>query len=42
MKANLELYPFAKKRNTKTLVEPIIRRRIAEEFEKERLDQENE
>ncbi len=42
MKANLELYPFAKKRNTKTLIKPIIRRRIAEEFEKERLDQENE
>jgi len=42
MKANLELYPFAKKRNTKTLIEPIIRRRIAEGFEKERLDQENE
>lgn len=42
MKDNLELYPFTKKRNSKTLVSPILRRRIAEEFEQKRLEQEHE
>ena len=41
MKDNLQLYPFAKKRNTKTLITPITRKRLAEKLEKERLDQES-
>ncbi|MAD96998.1 MAG: methylmalonyl-CoA mutase [Flavobacteriaceae bacterium] len=41
MKDNLQLYPFAKKRNTKTLITPITGKRLAEKLEKERLDQES-
>ena len=41
MKDNLQLYPFTKTRNTKTLVIPIARKRLAEKLEKERLDQES-
>ena len=37
MKDNLELYPFSKKRNIKTLIQPILKKRLSEEFEKERL-----
>lgn len=40
MKENLELYPFVKQRNVKTLITPIVRKRLAEEVEKERLDHE--
>ena len=40
MKQNLELYPFVKQRNVKTLITPIVRKRLAEEVEKERLDHE--
>ena len=37
MQQNLELYPFTKQRNIKTLVSPLIRNRISESLEKERL-----
>lgn len=40
MKDNLELYPFVKQRNIKTLLTPIIRKRLAEDLEKERLENE--
>jgi len=40
MKDNLELYPFVKQRNIKTLITPIIRKRLSESFEKERLESE--
>lgn len=40
MKDNLELYPFVKQRNIKTLITPIIRKRLAEDLEKERLENE--
>jgi methylmalonyl-CoA mutase len=41
MKSDLELYPFVKQRNIKTLIIPIIRKRLSETIEKERLAQEN-
>jgi methylmalonyl-CoA mutase len=34
---NLELYPFVKQRNVKTLITPLTRTRLAESIEKERL-----
>ena len=37
MKDNLELYPFVKINPRKTIIEPIIMRRLAETVEKERL-----
>ena len=40
MKANLELYPFVKQNIRKTLLEPIIPRRIAENVEQKRLKDE--
>ena len=40
MKDNLELYPFVKQRHIKTLIIPIIRKRLAEDLEKERLENE--
>lgn len=40
MKDNLEIYPFTKTRKTKTMVEPIIEKRLAENHEKKRLSQE--
>jgi len=40
MKQDLELYPFVKQRNIKTLIAPIIRKRLSENLEKERLDHE--
>ncbi|MGB0880580.1 MAG: methylmalonyl-CoA mutase family protein, partial [Polaribacter sp.] len=40
MKDHLELYPFVKQRNTKTLLVPIIRKRLSEGLEKERLEDE--
>lgn len=40
MKQNLELYPFVKQRNIKTLITPIVRKRLSETIEKERLDNE--
>ena len=40
MKNDLELYPFVKQNSRKTLITPIIERRLAEKLEKERLSQE--
>lgn len=40
MKHNLELYPFVKKNPIKTLIEPIIEKRLAEETEQNRLNNE--
>lgn len=41
MKEELELFPFVKHRPQKTLIEPIVERRIAEFTEQERLKQES-
>ncbi len=40
MKDDLQLYPFVKTKPRKTLIEPIIPRRLAEEIEKKRLENE--
>lgn len=40
MKDNLELYPFVKTKSRKTLLEPILERRLAEKHEQSRLKQE--
>ncbi len=40
MKGDLELYPFMKKRREKTKIVPIIEKRLAEELEQKRLDDE--
>lgn len=40
MKNNLELYPFLKIKSRKTLIEPILEKRLAENLEKERLSNE--
>ena len=40
MKDDLELYPFLKKRNEKTLIEPILPKRLSEQLEQERLKSE--
>jgi len=40
MKGNIELYPFVKTKPRKTLIKPIIERRLAERLEKERLEKE--
>ncbi len=40
MKQDLELYPFVKQRHIKTLITPIVRKRLSETIEKERLDNE--
>lgn len=40
MKDNLELYPFVKQNPRKTLITPIIEKRLAEKLEQERLSQE--
>jgi methylmalonyl-CoA mutase len=40
MKHDLELFPFVKQRNIKTLIPPINRKRLSETIEKERLDNE--
>jgi len=41
MKDNLELYPFVKIKPRKTLIEPIIEKRLAERLEQERLKTEH-
>lgn len=41
MKHDLELYPFVKQRNIKTILIPINKKRLSETLEKERLAQEN-
>lgn len=40
MKQALELYPFVKQRHIKTLITPIVRKRLSETVEKQRLDNE--
>ncbi len=40
MKNDLELYPFVKKRSQKTIIQPIIAKRLAEQIEQERLGNE--
>ena len=37
MKNELELYPFVKTNPRKTLIEPILERRLAEDLEHKRL-----
>ena len=37
MKNDLELFPFVKTNPVKTLIEPIIEKRLAEKLEQERL-----
>ncbi len=41
MKHELELYPFVKTNERKTLIEPIIEKRLAEKLEQERLKKED-
>ena len=41
MKDNLELFPFVKIKPRKTLITPIIEKRLAEKMEQERLKKEN-
>ncbi|GAA3615613.1 methylmalonyl-CoA mutase subunit beta [Flavivirga amylovorans] len=41
MKQELELYPFVKTNQRKTLIEPIIEKRLAEKIEQERLKNEH-
>ncbi|WP_108423542.1 methylmalonyl-CoA mutase subunit beta [Flagellimonas amoyensis] len=40
MKDDLELYPFVKTQSRKTIIEPIIEKRLAEAIEQKRLDNE--
>lgn len=40
MKDTIELYPFLKKNTRKTLIQPILEKRLAEEVEQKRLDDE--
>jgi len=40
MKNDLELFPFVKKRSEKTLIQPIIQKRLAEKLEQQRLENE--
>ncbi|WP_282135122.1 methylmalonyl-CoA mutase subunit beta [Seonamhaeicola maritimus] len=41
MKDDLELYPFVKTKSRKTLIQPIIEKRLAENLEQKRLKNEN-
>ena len=38
MKGELEIYPFVKSNPIKTLVPPVIKKRLAESYEKQRLE----
>ena len=40
MKSDIEIYPFLKTKSIKTLITPIIRRRLSEAYEKYRLEKE--
>ena len=42
MAGDLELFPFVKKKPRKTLVTPIIVKRVAEKIEQERLETEKQ
>ena len=41
MKEDIEIHPFVKRDARKTLIEPIVTKRLAEEYEQERLEKEN-
>ena len=41
MKDDLELFPFVKIKPRKTLITPLIEKRLAEKMEQERLKEEN-
>jgi len=41
MKGDIELYPFVKNKSRKTIIIPVIAKRLAEKLEQERLDQED-
>jgi len=41
MKSDIEIYPFVKTKSRQTIIEPIIPKRLAENLEQERIDQEN-
>lgn len=40
MKANIEIYPFVRKKVRKTLISPIIQSRLSEQYEQNRLEHE--
>ncbi|NNC69421.1 MAG: methylmalonyl-CoA mutase, partial [Flavobacteriaceae bacterium] len=40
MKEELEIYPFVQKKPRKTLIQPIIPKRLAEKIEQDRLEKE--
>ena len=40
MKNELQIYPFLKKKNSKTLIVPILQRRLSEQHEQNRLKME--
>ena len=40
MKNELQIYPFLKKKNTKTLIAPILQKRLADQLEQNRLKME--
>ncbi len=42
LEKDIELYPFLKRNPRKTLIEPILERRLSEELEKERLEKEKQ
>lgn len=42
MSGNLELYPFVKSNPRKTLITPVIEKRLAEKYEQQRLESENQ
>lgn len=42
MKDDLELFPFLKRKPRKTLIEPVLERRLSEEYEQKRLENESE
>ena len=42
MQEDIELYPFLKRNPRKTLIEPILERRLSEDTEKERLEEEKQ
>ena len=42
MKNELELYPFLKQKPRKTLIQPILEKRLSEKMEQERLEKENQ
>ena len=41
MKKELQIYPFLKTKNLKTLILPVLQKRLSEEYEKKRLKKES-